>query len=100
MPKNKKLKILKKARKVKMYLKNADCENIYSDLSLCKVQTLFNREVIIEGCKKVCEYSQEQIIFKVSKGSVTVYGENLNIYSFENEIAIIRGKIISLGFGA
>lgn len=98
MAKNKKLNILKRAKYVKMCFKNADCENIYSDLSLCKIEALFNREIIIEGCKKVCEYSDTRITFTVNHGGVIIDGEHLNIYSFENGNATVRGKITSLSF--
>lgn len=95
MAKFKKINILKKAKKTKIILseKLADV-----DVTECKLELRFNREIMIEGCKGVIDYSSDRISLNVEKGIVLIEGSNLHLHSFEDSCAIIKGVFTNVGF--
>lgn len=95
MSKSKKINILKSAKKTKIILnqKLADIEIID-----CKLELLFNREITIEGCKGVIDYSDERISLNVDKGIVIIEGSNLCLHSFDENNVIIKGIFTNVGF--
>ena len=57
-----------------------------------------NRELIIEGCKKILDYTNQYIKLQLEKGSILICGEHLEVISFEVQSIIIRGAISNLEF--
>ncbi len=57
-----------------------------------------NREIIIEGCLGVFEYSDTYLKLKLPKGSLILCGNSFDISSFEATTISIKGKIDSLEF--
>lgn len=63
-----------------------------------KLETLGNREIIVEGCKGIAEYSENLI--KLNTGTLIMgfSGEDLLIQSFDNGVAVIKGVIAEITF--
>lgn len=98
MSKSKKINILKKAKQTKIIL-NQKFPNISDmDLTECKLELRFNREIIVEGCKGVIDYSSERISLNVDKGIIVIEGSNLQLHSFDDNLAIIKGVFTNVGF--
>lgn len=57
-----------------------------------------NREVIIEGCQGVLEYSDSVIALNTGKLTVRVCGCELTIISMQNGQAVIKGIITSVDY--
>lgn len=58
-----------------------------------------NREIILEGCMGVFEYSDTYIKLKLKRGAVMLCGSCFDIVSFEGTVIDIKGIISSLEFG-
>lgn len=77
-------------------------KNICSCLNCCptsqSLETLGNREIIVEGCKGIAEYSENLI--KLNTGTLIMgfSGEDLLIQSFDNGVAVIKGVIAEITF--
>ncbi len=65
----------------------------YAHVELCG-----NREVIIEGCRGVLEYSDNVIALNTGRLTVRLCGCELTIVSMQNGQAIIKGIITSLDY--
>ena len=63
-----------------------------------KLETLGNREIIIEGCKGIAEYSENLIKLNTSTLVIGFSGTELLIQSFDNGVAIIKGIIAEITF--
>lgn len=57
-----------------------------------------NREVIIEGCQGVLEYSDSVIALNTGRLTVRICGCELSIVSMQNGQAIIKGIITGLDY--
>ncbi len=57
-----------------------------------------NREVIIEGCQGVLEYSDNLIALNTGKLTVRICGCELTIVSMQNGQAIIKGVITGVDY--
>ncbi len=63
-----------------------------------KLETLGNREIIVEGCKGIAEYSENLI--KLNTGTL-IRGfscEDLSIEFFDKGVAVIKGVIAEITF--
>lgn len=63
-----------------------------------KIEMLGNREIIIDGCNGVVEYDEN--IIKLNTGTLVIgiTGADLIIRSFDNNVAVICGKIVEISF--
>ncbi len=98
MPKTKKLNILKKSKNSKIIFSEKFSDLTELDVTECKLELRFNREIIIEGCKGVIDYSDERISVNVQKGIIIIEGSKLHLYSFQENCAIIKGVFTNVGF--
>lgn len=57
-----------------------------------------NKEIIIEGCMGVLEYSDTYLKLKLPKGALLVCGCDFDIVCFAGTTITIRGKVSSLEF--
>jgi sporulation protein YqfC len=57
-----------------------------------------NREMILDGCKGILEYSDEKIRICTDGCTVGVSGDNLLIKNYNESQLFITGKIIALEF--
>ena len=59
-----------------------------------------NTEVIIEGCKGIVEYEESGISLNLGKMLVRFSGADLEINSFSEEQAILKGTVASMDFSS
>ncbi len=68
------------------------------DLNDSRIELIFNKEITIEGCKKVVEYEKNHIKLRLNKGFLTLVGSDFDIKVYENDLIRIKGKISTLDF--
>ena len=94
-----KLKIEKSKKKEKWKLFGTCEEDKEKDLITSpNIEISGNKEIVIDGCEGVVEYSDTYIKIKLKKGVMILYGNNLNIICFENSLITLKGKIETLEF--
>ncbi len=57
-----------------------------------------NREILLEGCLGVFEYSDTYLKLKIARGSVIICGRGFDIVLFEDTVIRIKGTISSVEF--
>ena len=57
-----------------------------------------NREIIIEGCRGVLEYSDQRIALNTGKLTVRLCGCDMTIISMQGSQAVIKGVITCVDF--
>ena len=57
-----------------------------------------NKEVVVDSCKGILEYSDSLIRFNCGSLVVKICGENLELSSLTPEQAVVRGLIVTLEF--
>ena len=57
-----------------------------------------NREIIIEGCRGVLEYSDQRIALNTGKLTVRLCGCDMTILSMQGSQAVIKGVITCVEF--
>ncbi len=63
-----------------------------------RIELTGNREIIIDGCKGVVEYTENNIRISLLENVLSLSGDNLLIQSFDNDVVIINGKISDIDF--
>ena len=63
-----------------------------------KLETLGNREIIVEGCKGIAEYSESLIKLNTGRLIMGFKGAEMLIQSFDNGVAVIKGVITEITF--
>lgn len=63
-----------------------------------KIEMLGNREIIIDGCNGVVEYDENLIKLNTGTLVIGITGAELIIRSFDNNVAVIGGKIVEISF--
>lgn len=90
-----------KSEKAKEKWRIFGCSDAAIDAEMVKgphLELFSNREIIVEGCTGVLEYSDTYLKLKLPKGSLTVCGGCFDIVSFEGTTISVKGKISSLEF--
>ena len=62
------------------------------------IEAFSNKEIIIDGCKGVIDYSDDYIKLKLKKGSLILCGSSFYIYLFENGTINIKGELKTMEF--
>lgn len=57
-----------------------------------------NQEAIIEGCKGVMEYTDDEIKLNIGKNEIRFLGTDLVIKSYFNEQIMIEGNILTIEY--
>ncbi len=65
-----------------------------------KIEMLSNREIIVDGCRGVVEYGENDIRLSLGDTVMKISGDKLVITSFDGSIAIINGKISDISFAS
>lgn len=65
-----------------------------------KIELNSNLEAIIDGLSNVTDYYDDRIKFNLGNKSVTFEGKGLQVVSYYDSSAIIRGEIIKIEFGS
>ncbi len=63
-----------------------------------KIEMLGNREIIIDGCRGVVEYTENLIKLSLGENVLSILGDNLLIKSFDSSIGVISGQISEISF--
>ena len=63
-----------------------------------RIEILGNREVVIEGCRGVAEYSEEVIRLNVAGGSLGFLGKGLEIINLCGDEARLSGILEKIEF--
>ncbi|MCR4564146.1 MAG: YabP/YqfC family sporulation protein [Clostridiales bacterium] len=72
--------------------------NKIEQLRQCHIELEGNRELVIDGCKGIMEYSDEKIKICTDTTVVGITGDRLNIKTYTLDQIVISGKILSLDF--
>jgi sporulation protein YqfC len=63
-----------------------------------RIEMTGNREIIIDGCKGVVEYTENNIRISLGESVLSLSGDNLVIQTFDNDVVIIDGMISDIDF--
>lgn len=63
-----------------------------------KLEAVGNREIIVEGCKGISEYSESLIKLNTGSLSMGFKGAEMLIQSFDNSVVVIKGIITEIYF--
>lgn len=94
-----KLKIEKTKKRVKTRLFTDADELLQAGmLRGAHIELFSNREMTVEGCCGVYEYTDGYIRLNLGRGALILSGSGFDIVSFEERTIVIRGSISSLEF--
>lgn len=57
-----------------------------------------NRQVLIEGCRGIVKYDEDQIEVRTAEGTVRFTGRQLCMTGLNPACAVVRGKLLSIEF--
>lgn len=83
-------------KKEKNQIKNKLLSEVFADGP--RIEMTGNREIIIDGCKGVVEYTENNIRLSLGENVLSLSGGNLIIQSFDNDVVIINGQISDVDF--
>ena len=63
-----------------------------------RIEMTGNREIIIDGCKGVIEYTENNVRISLGESIMSISGDSLIIQSFDNDVVIITGQISDIDF--
>lgn len=96
---SRKLKIEKSEKRVKTRLLAGADELLRTGLLKgAHIELFSNREISVEGCCGVYEYTDCYLRLNLGNGSLIISGSGFDISSFEEKCIVIRGCISSLEF--
>lgn len=96
---SKKFKFVSQKAKEKWRIFSYAEKNVNADMVKGPHIELFgNREITVEGCLGVLEYSGEYIKLKLNRGTLILCGTDFDISCFEGTTITVRGKISSAEF--
>lgn len=62
------------------------------------IEMISNREICVEGCAGVLEYTDAYLKLKLCKGALIIMGSNLDITLFEGKTITVCGTISAVEF--
>ncbi len=63
-----------------------------------KIEIHSNRQIVLEGCKGVVDYSPDNVILSCAKGTITLLGNDFEIDSYLDDTIVIHGHLLSIEF--
>lgn len=78
-----------------------ECKNDILDnerLRGAHIEIYSNKEIVIDGCLSIFEYSESYIKLNLCKGTLAISGCMLNIVSFESDMISVKGTVSSIEF--
>ncbi len=84
--------ITKKKQKIKFY------EEEFAYGGDFRAEMLSNKEISVEGCTGVLEFSDCYIKLKIKSGTLDIYGVSLKINGYEEKTLTVTGEIKSVEF--
>ncbi|MPN56653.1 hypothetical protein SDC9_204343 [bioreactor metagenome] len=102
MAKSKKVNKVKKEKKTKETAaeKLGDLFQMqaYGLMDIPHIEMIGNREMLIENCKGIIEYGDEQIRLNTGRYILKLQGRNLSLINMSDEDLLIRGFIMCIEF--
>ena len=89
---------MSRIKREKNQMKNKIMNEMFRDEP--RIEMTGNREIIIDGCKGVVEYTENNIRISLGESVMSLSGVNLVIQSFDNDVVIINGQISDIDFTA
>ena len=89
---------MSRIKREKNQMKNKIINEMFRDEP--RIEMTGNREIIIDGCKGVVEYTENNIRLSLGESVMSLSGDNLLIQSFDNDVVIISGQISDIDFTA
>ena len=65
----------------------------------CFIEIRGRNSVAVRGCKRIIKYSNEKIVLRMSRYSITVTGKKLTCLTYFSGAISVEGIIDSLNFG-
>ena len=90
--------IMSRIKREKNQMKNKIINEMFRDEP--RIEMTGNREAVIDGCKGVVEYAENNIRLSLGEIVMSLSGDNLLIQSFDNDVVIISGQISDIDFTA
>lgn len=90
-----------KSEKPKEKWRIFNCSDIGEQAKLInapRIELFGNKEITVEGCIGVLEYSDTYLKLKLPKGSIILCGTNFDISAFAGTSITVRGNMSSLEF--
>lgn len=89
-----------KSEKPKEKWRIFNCSDIGEEAQRVKahIELFGNKEITVEGCIGVFEYSETYLKLKLQKGALIVCGTNFDISAFEGTTITVKGKMSSIEF--
>ena len=85
--------------KHKINFKNLAEDVIDSDMITgTHIQLFSNKEMTVDGCTGICDYSTDYLKLNIGKGSLLVFGGDFDIVLYEGDVITVKGNISSLEF--
>ncbi len=89
---------MSRIKREKNQMKNKIINEMFRDEP--RIEMTGNREIIIDGCKGVVEYTENNIRLSLGESIMSLSGDSLLIQSFDNDVVIISGQISDIDFTA
>ncbi len=65
---------------------------------MARMEMSGNRQVLIEGCRGIVKYDEDQIEVRTADGTVRFTGRELCMKSLNPACAVITGRLVSVEF--
>ena len=89
---------MSRIKREKNQMKNKIINEMFRDEP--RIEMTGNREIVIDGCKGVVEYTENNIRLSLGESVMSLSGDSLLIQSFDNDVVIISGQISDIDFTA
>lgn len=94
-----KLNIERSRKKMKTHLFSSADELLQTKvLKGAHIELFSNKEMVLEGCCGVFEYTDNYIRLNLGKGALIINGKNFDISTFQDKIIVIKGEIDTIEF--
>lgn len=87
----------KKKKSLKLFCYNEAIEQT-KKISGAKIETLSNREITIDGCRGIMEYSDTYLRLKIVGGYLIISGNKFDIPVYDGPVITVTGFIKSIEF--
>ena len=89
----------KSARKEKInFIENKNDFLNNERLKGAHIHIFSNKEIVIDGCEGIFEYSESYIKLNLCKWTLIINGSMLNISGFDNDMITVSGTVSSVEF--
>lgn len=63
-----------------------------------RIEIIDNKRIVVEGCYGINEYATDYIKINLPKGTLTVFGDGLQLSLMKEKDVTLEGKISSIEF--